>query len=168
MIRLAAGPDATLADLRRAKTRRQLIRTELARVRAAARAWRNGLGGLLAALAGFSLVKGRSDLGELTRGWAVAVGLVLLGAAVAGTLSALTLLRAAHGRPSVVRVDEIPSREALDHDEALRTAVALRIGIVLALVCLVLLVAAVGMTWYGPAGQGQAHAAGLLSGPGQR
>jgi hypothetical protein len=46
-------------------------------------------------------------------------------------------------------------------------AVALRTGIVLALVCLVLLVAAVGMTWYGPAGHGQAHAVGQLTGPGE-
>ncbi|MEV6633608.1 hypothetical protein AB0M54_22945 [Actinoplanes sp. NPDC051470] len=63
---IAPGPGpATLDDLRRVQHRDRLLRTELPRGREAATAWRNGLGALLTALIGFSLIKGRADVGQL-------------------------------------------------------------------------------------------------------
>ena len=59
------GPDATTTDFDAAIERDRLTTTELPRVRAAATAWRNGLAGLLTALIGFGLIKGRSDVTEL-------------------------------------------------------------------------------------------------------
>lgn len=151
MASLEAGPVPTLEALAKAHATHALLVSELPRVRAAAQAWRNGLGGLLVALAGFSLVKGRSDITQLDSPWKVLVGASLLGAFIAGGGSALLLLRAAHGRPAVAARDAVPAAELADHDEALGAARALRQGIVLCLVCTALLVAAVGFTWYGPA-----------------
>ena len=146
----SAGP-ATEADLRAAQERERLLAAELPRVREAATAWRNGLGGLLAALVGFSLIKGRSDIGQLAGSWAVWVGILLLAALIVGAVGALLLIRAANGRPSVVPARELLSRNTADHIEAVTAAGALRRGIVLTLCCAALLVAAVGATWYGPA-----------------
>jgi hypothetical protein len=148
---LAPGPSATPADLRAAQNRELLLRTELPRVRQAAAAWRNGLGGLLAALVGFSLIKGRSDITRLAPDWAVAVGLLLLAALLAGTTGALLLIRAANGRPSVASVRDLLPRAAAEHIEALASATSLRRGIGLTFGCTALLVAAVATTWYGPA-----------------
>lgn len=150
--RLAPGPvPATPNDLRVAQERDRLLRDELPRVRQAATAWRNGLGALLLALVGFGLVKGRSDVSLLTAGWAAAVGLLLFAAVVAGAVGAWLLLRAAHGRPAVTDVRRAPPSRAADHIEALASAAALRRGTAATLGCALLLVGAVGATWYGPA-----------------
>lgn len=141
---------ATEADLRAAQEGERLLAAELPRVREAATAWRNGLGGLLAALVGFSLIKGRSDVSQLAGSWAVWVGILLLAALVAGAAGALLLIRAANGRPAVVPARELLSRNTADHVEAVSAAGALRRGIALTLGCAALLVAAVGATWYGP------------------
>jgi hypothetical protein len=146
-----AGPSATSDDLRAAQERDRLLSTEVPRVRAAAAAWRNGLAGLLTALAGFSLVKGQSDISQLAVTWAIAAGAALLAAFLGGAAGALLLIRAANGRPTVARVRNLVTRAAADHAEALSAASALRTGIALTLACSALLVTAVGLTWYGPA-----------------
>lgn len=148
-LRPGPGP-ATPADLLRARDRDRLLRTELTRVREAAVAWRNGLGGLLAALIGFSLIKGRADIGQLAPGWAVVVGVLLLVALLVGAAGALLLIRAAHGRPAIASTETIPPGRVADHLEALAAATVLRRGITLTLVCAAFLIAAVATTWYGP------------------
>ncbi|WP_280876352.1 hypothetical protein [Streptomyces pseudovenezuelae] len=120
-------------------------------MREAALAWRNGLAALLAALLGFSLVKGRSDVGQLTDRWAAAVGLLLLAALVCGGFGATQLLLAAHGRPRVVDLASAPPRALQEQQEAVDAARQLRRGIALTLLCTALLVTAVAATWYGPA-----------------
>jgi hypothetical protein len=147
---LRPGPPATPDHLRAAQERERILRSELPRVRTAAAAWRTGLAGLLAALAGFGLIKGQSDITQLTPPWAAAVGVLLLAAAFAGAAGALLLIRAANGRASVVPAQAITSRAGADHQEALSAAAALRRGIALTLICAALLAAAVGATWYGP------------------
>ncbi|MER6348753.1 hypothetical protein ACWC10_04640 [Streptomyces sp. NPDC001595] len=141
---------ATPADLLRAQHRERLLRDELPRVREAATAWRNGLGVLLAGLGAFGLVKGRSDVGQLASAWSVAAGALLGGALLAGATGALLLLRAAHGRPAVLPVGELPPHPIAERREAGAAARALRIGIACTLGCATLLVTAVGITWYGP------------------
>src|SRR5262249_947838 len=58
--------------------------------------------------------------------------------------------RAAHGKAEVAEARGLPPAALADHIEALATVKALRRGIVCTLVCAVLLVSAVGVTWYGP------------------
>ncbi len=148
--RPGAGPAATTADLRRAQLRLELLGTELTRVRAEAAAWRNGLGVLLAALVGFGLIKGRSDVSSLAAGAADIVGVLLVLALLAGAIGALLLLRASFGKPSVVDVNKLSTAQIYAHQEALASARALRLGIAATLACAALLVGAVGTTWYGP------------------
>jgi hypothetical protein len=150
MINLSPGGKATLAGRRAAETSQRLFRDELPRVRAAAVAWRNGLAGLLAGLLGFSLIKGRSDVGRVATPWNVVVGVLLLAALLAGVYGALRLLWSAHGRPTAVERRKLGSALSADHEEAVRAVQALRYGILLSLLCAALLVTAVAVTWYGP------------------
>jgi hypothetical protein len=150
VIRLRPGPTPTPDDLRRAREVAGLLKTELTRVRTAALAWRNGLGALLVALLGFGLIKGRSDVSTLATGWAALAGVLLLAALVGGAVGALALLRAAHGPLAVTPVADLPPPPAGDHQEVIAAVWALRLGVRLVLTCVALLVAAVGVTWYGP------------------
>lgn len=150
-MRLAAGPaKATESDLRAVQQRDRLLRDELPRVRAVAAAWRNGLGALLVGLIGFGLIKGRSDVGQLAPSWAAGVGAILLAAVLVGAMGAVLLLRAAHGRPFATSAREMFSPRAADHVEAVTSAKALLWGMFATLGCVLLLVTAVGATWYGP------------------
>ncbi|MGH3900927.1 MAG: hypothetical protein ACRDTA_22320 [Pseudonocardiaceae bacterium] len=152
-VTLGAGPPATPADRRAAAHVQEAVYNELPRVRAAALAWRNGVAGLLAGLIGFSLVKGRSDIGELAEPFDVIVGVLLLAALLTGTIAALLLLRAAHGRPAATSLGDAQHAAPLgmDHAETLAAARSLTAGLILGLLCTVLLTTAVGTTWYGPA-----------------
>jgi hypothetical protein len=153
---LAAGPPARPGDRIAARRRLLLVREELPRIRAAALAWRNGVAGLLAGIVGFGLVKGRTDVGQLASPHDAVVGGLLLTALLVGTIAALHLLRAAHGRPVLLDLrdqgqgGDDPTGD-VDHAETLAAARALLRGLVLALICGAFLCAAVGLTWYGPA-----------------
>ncbi|MEV7418585.1 hypothetical protein [Streptomyces sp. NPDC089919] len=155
--RARPGPVGTPADRVAARRGRLLLHDELPRVRAAAVAWRGGLGALLAGLLGFGLLKGRTDVGELAAPYGAVVGVLLLGALVCGVAGAVLLLRAAYGRPAASAVpDHVPGTvpvgaAVLGHVEALRAARALTWGVLATLACAGLLTAAVALTWYGPA-----------------
>jgi hypothetical protein len=150
-LRLSPGPPATPTDRLLAQERYRLLSSELPRVRAAALAWRNGVTGLLAGLVGFGLIRGRTDVGELAAPYDAIVGLLLLTALASGTVAALLFLRAAHGRPAAIAMKDLQPGASADHAEALSAARALTTGLGFSLGCAALLVAAVGMTWYGPA-----------------
>jgi hypothetical protein len=149
---LQPGPPASPSDLRTAQRRQAILATELPRVRAHSVAWRNSLAGLLATLVGFSIIHGRSDIGQLARSWAAGVGLLLLAALVAGVIGALSLVRAASGRLGMFYVSNqqlLPELLA-DHVEAIASLKAMRRGVFFTMLCAGLLVAAVAITWYGP------------------
>jgi hypothetical protein len=149
--RLKAGDNATPEDLHLAQSRERFQRAELERIRNAALAWRNGLAGLLAAITGFGLIKGRSDITALSPFWSRIAGILLAIALAVGILGALALLKAAHGLPAVRSATGLGRWVTAEHREAMAAARSLRQGIVGALACAVVLVIAVGVTWYGPA-----------------
>ena len=151
-IRLRGGRPATPSDRAAARAVQDALRNELVRVRTAALAWRNGLAGLLVGVVGFSIVKGRSDVGQLAPPYDVVVGALLLAAAFSGAGSAVLLLRAAHGRPRTSGIDRIENEGRLggEHAEALGAVRALQHGITLLLTCGALVLGAIGVTWYGP------------------
>jgi hypothetical protein len=148
---VAPGAPARPSDADSARALRRLLRDELPRVRAAAAAWRNGLAGLLAVLAGFGLIRGRNDVGQVARPWDGIVGGLLILALAAGAAAAVWMLRAANGPPRMTPVSRALPAAAADHVEARSAVQALRRGIAAALCCAGLLAAAVGTTWYGPA-----------------
>ncbi|MFI0897952.1 hypothetical protein [Streptomyces sp. NPDC020983] len=148
-LRPRPGPPAGPADAARARERHRVLREELPRVRDAAAAWRNGLAGLLAALVGFGLVKGRTEIDKVAPPWHVVIGALLLLALLAGAAGGLYLLRAANGPP---RLTPHPAGSPLtqDHTRAVAALADLRRGIAGALACAAFLVLAVGTTWYAP------------------
>ncbi|WP_204286281.1 hypothetical protein [Microbispora amethystogenes] len=123
---------------------------ELSAVRSSATAWRNGLGGFLAALVGFGLIKGRSDISQLAAPWNAVSGGWLLVSLACGAAAALLLLRAAHGVPALQNLRLIKPGPIWTHTEAAASMRALRRGIRWFFACVVSLVAAVAFTWYGP------------------
>ncbi|PKV98883.1 hypothetical protein [Nocardia fluminea] len=147
---LRPAAPATPADLLEARERYTLLRAELDRVRAVATAWRNGLGGLLVAIVGFSVIKGRSDIGQLDHEWAKAAGGLLLAALLCGTCSALLFVRAASGatRPTPMSLARTPM--VADREEARKSRTAITRGITTAIACGAFLINAVAVTWYGP------------------
>lgn len=162
MTRLVAKPAKTtgIEDRLVARAQRRLATDDLPKVRAMALAWRNGLGAVLAGLIGFGLIKGRTDIGDLASPYGVVVGGLLAGSLIAGAVAAGLLLRAAHGRPNGASMAEVlaspsdnPERDA-EQTERNQSAKALNRGVVAAALCAILLVGAVGVTWYGPAKEG--------------
>ncbi|MFL1430681.1 MULTISPECIES: hypothetical protein [unclassified Nocardiopsis] len=143
------GPAPTESDLVRAENRQRLQAEQPDRVRSAALAWRNGLAGVLVALAGFGLVQGREDITRLAVGPAIGVGVLMASALVVGLVSAGLLLYAAHGFPLLRSVDDLLDGEA-EYRDAERSADALRRGVGFGGVCVLFLVASVALGWYGP------------------
>ncbi|MFH9569230.1 hypothetical protein ACH4MG_01550 [Streptomyces sp. NPDC017454] len=157
--RVVPGPPATPADREAARRTLDLLAAELPRVREAAHAWRHGLAGLFVGLLGFGLIKGRTDVSKLAAPYGVLVGGTLLLSLVCGTAGALLLLRAAHGAPVMVSLASDTTAAAArlragEHVETLRAVRALRLGVLLTLVCGAALVGAVALTWYGPVQEG--------------
>lgn len=156
-LRVSPGPDATPHDGLVAEAQLRVLTDELPRIRATGLAWRNGLAALLAGLVGFGLIKGKSDVGQLASPWGGVVGGLLGLSLVAGAIGAALLLRAAHGPPWAISTQSVvndavedPAGEA-DRAEALDSAQALGRGVALVYLCAAFLVAAVGLSWYGPA-----------------
>ncbi|MFF3877146.1 hypothetical protein [Streptomyces sp. NPDC001978] len=151
---LSPGPPARPEHAARAHERYRILQTELPRLRAAAAAWRNGLAGLLAALVGFGLIKGRSEIDKVASPWHIVVGTILLFALLSGAVGALWLLRACNGDPASVPTSSLVTGVAADHCAALAGLRDLRRGIAGTLLCAALLVLAVAFTWYSPGREG--------------
>lgn len=145
----------TPADQVQATERLKGTEEALEQFRGTAGLWAKGLGAMLAALVGFSLIKGRSDIGELDLRWALTVGGVLLLSGVAGAVAAFNLM-SAQGNPWP-RANLSVRQQAVERNrisELLRAHKSLRWGIVFAYTCMGLLLFAVGLTWYGPPNEG--------------
>jgi hypothetical protein len=148
---LRPGRTATPSDLLWAQAQERALEAELPAVRTLAAAWRNGLGALLAAVVGFGLVKGRSDITQLAPPWNAWAGVLLLLSLLCGAVAAFFLLRAATGMPALRATARARPGLTWAHSEALASLTALRRGVFLFFACVSLLVGAVGVTWYGPA-----------------
>lgn len=131
-----------------AARQRKDLEAELELTRGRATSWAKGIGALLAAGLAFSLVKGRSDISDLSTVAAVIVGVLLLIAMVVAVIAVYFLFRAAYGR-----LQPVASGRS-DHELAVETMADLRVGLWLAAVGTVMLLGAVGLTWYGPEAQG--------------
>jgi hypothetical protein len=126
------------------------LEQELSAVRTAATAWRNGLWALLAAVIGFGLIKGRSDISQLASPWNAVSGGLLLVSLACGAAAAILLLRAAHGVPALQNLRSTRPGPTWAHAEAVASMRALRRGVRWFFGCIASLVVAVAVTWYGP------------------
>ncbi len=149
-VSIRPGRPMDASDAARAREHHQALRAELPLVREAAHSWRIGLGGLLLALVGFSLIRGPSEVDKVEPPWNVVIGCLLLGSLATGAYGAYRLLSAHNGRPRTRPVDRRTSAFTQNHLLALTALKDLRHGITATFLCTVFLVAAVGTTWYGP------------------
>jgi hypothetical protein len=150
-VRVTPGPPSTAASRARAEELQRLRAQELDLVRAQAEKWRNGLAALLLLIATVSVVKGRDSITELLVPVQVLVGVLLLAALVLAGVGTFLGMRAAYGLPRATVVDAT-LEELLEqaHARAARSVQDMRRALWLTFATLALLVAAIGVTWYGP------------------
>jgi hypothetical protein len=154
--RIVGGRVGTPLEHGVALAMQQGVQRELETVRLASASWGKGVAAAVAGVVGFSLIKGRSDVSELTPAAGIAVGALLLGTLIVGCTSVYLLMRAAYGGLSPVSVstgrglDGVHRVADTDHAEATRSTRALRSGLATAGFALLLLMAAIAATWYGP------------------
>ncbi|CAM5614843.1 hypothetical protein GCM10010222_47130 [Streptomyces tanashiensis] len=150
-VRVTAGAPSTPASRSRADASRGLLAGELARVRAQAENWRNGLAALLGLLTAVGIVKGPDTLQGLSGGARGAVGLLLLGGLLLAAGGAFFAMRAAFGLPrrrvADASLEELLTRERLTVRRAVRD---LRRAIAAGFLALAVVTAGIGLTWYGP------------------
>ncbi|MEU4279348.1 hypothetical protein ACFY8X_16555 [Streptomyces tanashiensis] len=150
-VRVTAGAPSTPASRSRADESRGLLAGELARVRAQAENWRNGLAALLGLLTAVGIVKGPDTLQGLSGGARGAVGLLLLGGLLLAAGGAFFAMRAAFGLPrrrvADASLEELLTRERLTVRRAVRD---LRRAIAAGFLALAVVTAGIGLTWYGP------------------
>lgn len=148
-VQLAAGRPATGDDLREMAELDTLDESELARVRAAADKWKTGLAALLGLIATVSVVKGRDSFKTLDIGTQHGI-IILLGVAlVAAAIAALSAMRAAYGplvRKTLGANEQLRNLRLTAAEDARRD---LRHARRLSVLVLLLLAAAVGITWWG-------------------
>jgi hypothetical protein len=156
-MKLTASHDATAQHRQDALNTYRMVSQELPAVRAMADSWRKGMAGLLIAVVGFTVIRGRSDLSQLATGWALAVGGLLVGVVVVGGFAAYQILGAAHGWPRPVpaisgrRSDGTVAAAPTAHDMTMKSLTALRQGMGATVLSVALLLAAIAVTWFGPA-----------------
>jgi hypothetical protein len=149
-VKVTPGPVAQAAE--RSLIEAVLVRTseELREVRAASAGWRTALAAMLGLVTTVSLVKGRDSVAGLGLTVRIVVGCLLLTAVITASVGAFVASRSAFGMP---KEEDVPARldELIRVERArVRRAVRdLRIAIVLTFLTLALIVAAVGLFWYG-------------------
>ncbi|GAA2102638.1 hypothetical protein GCM10009801_76850 [Streptomyces albiaxialis] len=135
------------ANRRWAEMARELEFQQLPELRRQAEGWRTGLTGLTALVAVLAVLKGRDSLAELP-GWAraLAMGLVL-GAFVLLVIGALVAVRASHGLPGEEIYYEGQALRRWTERECVRVSGSIRAAAVLCLSGLLLVTAAVAVSW---------------------
>jgi hypothetical protein len=131
----------------------QIVSGQLDNARKTAENWRNGLLGLTGLIAGFSLVKGPSDIGALEKWAACAAGGALMAAMACAVWGAWKSLHAAYGTNKVVQWDEFNESGGANGMRlrlATTSAEKLRCSKALTIAALVFYAVAIGLTWYGP------------------
>lgn len=144
------GPAGTAESRRHAEEVQALLRSEVTRVRHQAEQWRNGLAALLTLITTVSVVKGRDSIAGLTGPFQVAVGAALLAGLVLAACGTYVGMRAAYGLPIRQALGSAKDLRDYQRRSATHSARDLRWAISLLFATLVAVVAAVGLTWYGP------------------
>ena len=130
-----------------------LVATQLADVRKTAENWRNGLVAMIGLITAVSVIKGPNQVSGLDRWPAYAVGLLLFLALACATFGAWTSLTAAYGKPSVITREAFLGLGGINgyRLKLARNGVSrLHLAQAATLATLLLLAAAIGLTWYGP------------------
>ena len=150
------------ANRRWAEMARELEFQQLPELRRQAEGWRTGLTGLTALVAVLAVLKGRDSLAELPDGTrALAMGLVL-GAFALLVAGSLVAVRASHGLPGEEIYYEGQELRRWTERECVRVGRAVRAAAVLCLAGLVLVTAAVAVSWAATPEKRSGKRAGLV------
>ncbi len=144
----------------------QLEFQALTTVRASAEKWGASLAAILGLFGTITLVKGRSDITQLTQGFQVAVAVLLLFAFLAAAVAVYQAAVAAQGSPRKVHW---PGGGELRRWELKRAEEAkdqLKASRMLTFVAVVLVLAAIALTWFGKAKPTATGAAVIVSASG--
>ncbi|MFF1400523.1 hypothetical protein ACFVZD_43095 [Streptomyces sp. NPDC058287] len=140
-----------LTKKRFAQLGQQLQLDQLSAARRQAEGWRNGLAGLTGLVGAVFVIKGRESVAGMDTAWRWGTAALLVGAFALLLASALSAVRAAHGRPGAQTWLTGDRLFAAVLDEAEQTHDALRTARRLAVAGLSAVVAAVAVTWVVPA-----------------
>jgi Na+-transporting methylmalonyl-CoA/oxaloacetate decarboxylase gamma subunit len=150
-VRVTPGPAEPSEDHALSEAVRARTAEELRAVREVASNWRTALAAMLTLVTAVSVVRGRDSIAGLTQGARVLVGVLLLLAVVTACVGAFLSSRSAFGIPkeeqAVQRLTDLVAAERARVHRAVRD---LRVAIALTFVTLALIVASVGVVWYGP------------------
>jgi hypothetical protein len=150
-IRIEAGPPSTPQSRLLAEEKRQQIPDELARVRAQAEQWRNGLAGITALFTAAGLFSGQRTVAALAMEARVWAGCAVIASIVTAAIGLYLSMSAAFGIPAR-RPGAAGMAQAVIGELRLlrRTVRALHGAMVCAFISLALMLAALAVTWYGP------------------
>ncbi|NEB76317.1 hypothetical protein G3I40_13950 [Streptomyces sp. SID14478] len=140
-----------LTKKRFAQLGQQLQVDQLAAARQQAEGWRNGLAGLTGLVGAVFVIKGRESVAGLPTAWRWSTAALLVAAFALLLAGALSAVRAAHGRPGAQVWLTGDRLFAAVLDEVERTHDALTRARRASVAGLVLVVAAVAVSWVGPA-----------------
>ncbi|MDQ1006174.1 hypothetical protein QFZ82_000659 [Streptomyces sp. V4I23] len=149
-------PSAT--DLAERDRFRELVRSSLPGVRAAAEAWRNGLAAFITLLGAAIVVKGPATTADMTTGWRAAVTLLVGGGLALAVVGLWHALAAQAGtRPLAVTLADIHrdhgSLDGFEVATAKRSARRLTLARRTVAVALALLFTGMALTWWAPTAQ---------------
>jgi hypothetical protein len=150
-LRVTPGPADPSEDHALSLAVRAYTADELREVRETAANWRTALAAMLTLVTAVSVIRGRDTIVDLVPGARVLVGVLLLLAVVAACVGAFLASRSAFGLPKEEQaVRSITDLVAAERARVHRAVRDLRAAIVLTFVTLALIVASVGVVWYGP------------------
>ncbi|MFE6195924.1 hypothetical protein [Streptomyces sp. NPDC057838] len=150
-VRVAPGPPEPSEDHALSEAVSARTAEELRAVREVAANWRTALAAMLTLVTAVSVIRGRDSIVGLAQGARVLVGVLLLLAIITASVGAFLSSRSAFGlpkeEPTGRRLTDLVAAERARLHRAVRD---LRVAIVLTFVTLALIVASVGVVWYGP------------------
>jgi hypothetical protein len=130
-----------------------LVANQLDSVRKSAESWRNGLIAMVGLIGAFTIIKGPAELGGLQSSFGYAVGVLLFMAIICAIAGISMSLEAAYGSPEMITRGAVRAAGGMDgYRLQLATNATSKLGDaqLFALITVVLLAAAVALTWYGP------------------
>jgi len=123
---------------------------ELNAVRSQADSWRNGLGALIGITTTAAAFAGPADVKALALTPRVLVAMLLLLGIISSTTGGCLAMRAAHGFPARRQAEvTLDGLLALEQVRLRRACSDLRLTVFLALFSLAMVVAAIGVVWFG-------------------
>ena len=130
-----------------------LLTSQLANVRKTAENWRNGFVSIIGLVTVFSVIKGPTSINNLDKWASYTVGLLILLTLTSASFGAWSSLIAAYGIPKIINRSgfrRLGGIHGYRFDLAKKSVSRLKQAQLAMILALILLMGALGLTWYGP------------------